>query len=107
MKSVESKDHTSTELNQDISTEPVEEQGKDKDANVEEEADEIIAQNETDDGTNDSKKEADRLKAIKIHHIIRDTILPQLHKSMVRKVSNLSFLNTIYVNKIPFHRAFQ
>ena len=89
---VESKDHTSTELNREISKESVEEEGIDKEADIGEEADESIALNETDVCTNDGEKEASRLKGIKIHHVIRDTILPQLHKSMAKKVSSLSFV---------------
>ena len=54
--------------------------------------DEGIAQNDpVVDGINDL--EASRLKAIKIHDSVCTSILPQLQKSMVKKVINImSFL---------------
>ena len=59
--------------------------GKNIEAAIGEEVDENLAEVEDGDA-DDSNKEAIRLKAMKIHHVICSAILPQLQKSMLKKV---------------------
>ena len=61
------------------------ESGKNNEADIEEEVNESLAEAELGDIDNNDK-EAGRLKAMKIHHVICSAILPQLQKSMVKKV---------------------
>ena len=81
-KSIDTKDSTSKKPKTEINEVANEEDCSDNEANTEEEANEDMSQDD-----DDSDYVSSRTRAIKIHQVISTSILPQLQKSMVRKVS--------------------
>ena len=67
----------------------------DKDAEVVEEVEEDDAEPEMIEEEKKDEKDASLSAARKIHKTIVDTILPQLHKSLIKKVSQFEFLLSV------------